>query len=105
MAHPFALMPIIPRAWIDFFGCISPVSHSDWWIFNVCHPNQLVFDINASFYHDRADVTGGNNDETFAERSYSADGRDPTNPYDYIHPQRQKELGEWINKLAAAKNV
>ena len=100
MNHPFALMPIIPRVWIDFFGCISPVSHSDWWIFNVCYPNQLVFDIDALFYHDRADVTGGNNDETFAERSYSADGRDPSNPYDYVHPQRQHELREWIKKLS-----
>ena len=103
MNHPFALMPIIPRKWIEFFGCISPVSHSDWWIFNVCYPNQLVFDINALFYHDRADVTGGNNDETFAERSYSADGRDPANPYDYVHPDRQRDLQEWIFKLAEHK--
>lgn len=103
MHHPFALMPIIPRKWIEFFGCISPVSHSDWWIFNVCYPNQLVFDINALFYHDRADVTGGNNDETFAERSYSADGKDPTNPYDYVHPVRQRDLQEWILKLAEHK--
>lgn len=99
MNHPFALMPIIPRKWIDTFGCISPVSHSDWWIYHVCKFNNLVFDINALFYHDRADVTGGNNDETFAERSYSADGKDPTNPYDYAHPQRQEELKQWVAKL------
>lgn len=100
MNHPFALMPIIPRAWIDVFGCISPVSHSDWWIFNVCYPNQRVIDLGALFYHDRADVTGGNNDETFAERSYSADGQDPTNLYDYVHPHRQHELREWIKRLS-----
>lgn len=100
MEHPFALMPIFPRTWVETFGCVSPVSHSDWWIYNVCKPNNLVSDINALFYHDRADVTGGNNDETFAERSYSADGKDPTNLYDYAHPQRQQELREWIQKLS-----
>ena len=32
MNHPFALFPIIPRSWVDFFGRVSPVNHSDWWI-------------------------------------------------------------------------
>jgi hypothetical protein len=50
-------------------------------------------------YHDRADVTGGNNDETFQEQSYAADGKDPSNPEDYAHPDRQQELREWINRL------
>jgi hypothetical protein len=50
-------------------------------------------------YHDRADVTGNNNDETFREQSYAADGRDPTNPEDYVHPDRRAELEEWIKKL------
>ena len=103
MNHPFALMPIVPRSWVDIFGCVSPVSHSDWWIFNVCRPINLVEDINAIFYHDRADVTGNNNDQTFAERSYSADGKDPTNPYDWSHPDRKTELLEWIEKLRTYK--
>jgi hypothetical protein len=75
------------------------VNHSDWWIFNVTVPNGCAKNIPVQVYHDRADVTGGNNDETFAEQSYAADGRDPTNPEDYSHPERQLELREWIKKL------
>lgn len=101
MNHPFALFPVFPRKWIDLFGQISPVSHNDWWIYNVTKPLNLVEDIPVYVYHDRADVTGGNNDETFAERSYSADGQDPTNPYDYAHPQRRQDLQDWIAKLQA----
>jgi glycosyltransferase involved in cell wall biosynthesis len=99
MDHPFALFPIVPRSWIDFFGRVSPVNHSDWWIYNVTVPNACAKNIPVQVYHDRADVTGGNNDETFAEQSYAADGRDPTNPEDYAHPDRQVELREWIKKL------
>ena len=50
--------------------------------------------------HDRADVTGKNDDETYRERSYAADGRDPSNPYDYSHPERQKDLIAWRIKLS-----
>jgi len=99
MNHPFALFPIIPRAWTDFFGSVSPVNHSDWWIYNVTVPVGRMKNIPVEVYHDRADVTGGNNDETFQEQSYAADGKDPTNPEDYAHPDRQQELREWINRL------
>ncbi len=103
MDHPFALFPIIPKQWIDFFGRISPVNHSDWWIYNVTAPLNLVRNIAVHVYHDRADVTGGNNDQTFKEQSYAADGKDPTNPEDYSHPERRQELLDWINKLANKK--
>ena len=100
MDHPFALFPVIPTAWRDLFGSVSPVSHNDWWIYHVAKNVGRLIDIPVYVYHDRADVTGGNNDETFAERSYEADGKDPTNPYDYSHPDRRRDLAEWINKLS-----
>ena len=99
MNHPFALFPIIPREWIDVFGRVSPVNHSDWWIYNVTAPAGRLLNLPVEVYHDRADVTGNNNDETFREQSYAADGRDPTNPEDYSHPDRIAELEQWIQKL------
>lgn len=99
MEHPFALFPIIPREWVSFFGKVSPVNHSDWWIYNVISPLGRLRNLPVKVYHDRADVTGGNHDETFNEQSYAADGKDPTNPEDYIHPQRQQDLRDWIDKL------
>lgn len=100
MEHPFALFPIIPREWVSYFGKVSPVNHSDWWIYNVTAPVGRLRNIPVQVYHDRADVTGGNNDETFKEQSYAADGKDPTNPEDYAHPERQQDLRNWIIKLA-----
>jgi len=99
MNHPFALFPIIPREWVELFGMVSPVNHSDWWIYNVTVPAGQMKNIPVQVYHDRADVTGGNNDETFQEQSYAADGKDPTNPEDYAHPDRQSDLLIWIHKL------
>ena len=99
MNHPFALFPIIPRSWIELFGTISPVAHSDWWIYHVARGGDRIVNIDASVYHDRADVTGNNNDVTFQERSYDADGKNPTNPNDYSHPDRLRELEQWIEKF------
>jgi hypothetical protein len=76
------------------------VNHSDWWIYNVTAPVGRLLNIPVQVYHDRADVTGGNNDETFKEQSYAADGKDPTNPEDYAHPDRQRDLTDWVTKLA-----
>ena len=100
MNHPFALFPIIPREWVTYFGRVSPVNHSDWWIYNVTAPLGRLRNLPVQVYHDRADVSGGNNDETFAEQSYDSDGKDPTNPEDYAHPDRQIELRAWVQKLA-----
>lgn len=99
MDHPFALFPIIPRSWLEVFGTVSPVAHSDWWIYHVTTNVGRFKNIPVSVYHDRADVTGGNNDETYRERSYDADGKNPANPDDYSHPDRRKELEEWVVKL------
>ena len=105
MNHPFALFPIIPRSWVDFFGTVSPVNHSDWWIYHVATGNNLMKNIPVQVFHDRADVTGNNLDDTFREQSYNADGKDPANPFDYSHPERQKELSLWIQKLRDKSNV
>lgn len=99
MQHPFALFPIIPKSWIDIFGMISPVAHSDWWIYHVATGCDRLKNLDAYVYHDRADVTGNNHDVTFQERSYAADGRDPNNPNDYSHPDRINDLKSWIAKL------
>jgi glycosyltransferase involved in cell wall biosynthesis len=98
--HPFALFPIIPQGWVKLFREISPVVHSDWWIYNVTAPLTRMLNIRVDVYHNRADITGGNNDETYRETSYSADGKDPTNPVDYAHPDRQRDLMTWRERLA-----
>lgn len=97
--HPFALFPIIPKEWIALFGTFSPVTHNDWWTYHVAAACNRMKNISVSIFHDRPDVTGNNYDETFEERSFDNDGKDPTNLDDYVHPQRQQELLEWRQKL------
>lgn len=97
--HPFALFPIIPRKWIELFGCVSLVNHSDWWIYNICKPIDRVIDIPVDVYHSRFDVSGQNNDEVFNDNSYALDGRNPNHLDDYSHPQRIQDRQDWILKL------
>lgn len=93
--HIFALFPIIPKRWVDVFGCISPVTHSDWWVYNVCAPLRRVKDIPVSVRHNRANINGENADETYAEQSYSLDGHSPHDNRDWSHPQRKQDLETW----------
>jgi hypothetical protein len=97
--HPFALFPIIPKRWVDVFGCISPVTHSDWWVYNVCIALNRVKDIPVSVRHNRADLNGENADETYGEQSYSLDGQSPHDTRDWSHPQRQIDLNNWRETL------
>jgi len=99
MNHPFALFPIIPRKWLELFKCISPVNHSDWWIYNVCKPLNRITDIPVEVIHNRADVNGENNDETFANNSYLLDGHSPHDPRDYSHPDRIRDRSIWTETL------
>ena len=99
MEHPFALFPIIPKSWIGVFGCVSPVNHSDWWVYMVTQPLRRLIDIPVHVQHNRADVNGENNDSTFADQSYSLDGQSPHDMRDYSHPQRQQDLTAWRETL------
>lgn len=97
--HPFALFPIIPRQWQELFGCISKVAHSDWWIYQICKPVNRVKNINVNVYHDRADLTGNNKDQTYQEQSYSLDGKNPNHPHDWSHPDRIRDRKYWEQTL------
>jgi len=88
--HPYALFPIINRTWYNITGAISYTSQSDRFLFEVA--DKLVYAnklINIPVYtkHLRADLTGQNNDETYAERIYMEG--DPTNPLHADSPEAQ----------------
>lgn len=103
-SHPFALFPIIPKEWITFFGTFSPVTHNDWWAYNVAAPLGRMKNINVNIYHDRFDLTGANNDQTYKEQDYGHDGQNPNHPDDYSHPDRIKDLHDWRQKLLTREN-
>lgn len=66
--HPYAIFPIVPRAWTDLFGYMSPHQLSDSWVSQVGYLLDIVQNIDVEVIHDRFDITGNNKDETWANR-------------------------------------
>jgi glycosyltransferase involved in cell wall biosynthesis len=88
--HPYALFPIINRTWYAITGAISYTCQSDRFLFEVAdklvYTNKLI-NIPVFTKHHRADLTGLNNDETYAERIYMEG--DPSNPLHADSPEAQ----------------
>lgn len=61
------IAPVWPRAWSDALGRVTPTSHMDtylqWLGETLGRHDRIPVDI----VHDRADVTGGHDDQTYAE--------------------------------------
>ena len=65
-----ALFPLVPRAWIEMFGSLSLHNLCDSWIQEICEGADAVKNIDVIVFHDRFDVTGNNNDQTYQKRKY-----------------------------------
>jgi hypothetical protein len=72
LATNSSIFPLFHRDWIDLFGIVSPINHADSWISEVCWQARAKRNIDVVAFHDRADLTGNNRDETFLQRDYSA---------------------------------
>ena len=81
--HPYAIFPIIPKKWHELFGYLSAHQISDAWISQISYMLDIVKNINVKVIHDRHDLTGNNNDETFKNR-VMFEGR-PEDPRDFNH--------------------
>ena len=87
--HPYSIFPILPRKWYELLGYISPHSVQDGWLSQQAYMLDIWERIPVWVLHDRADITGNNNDVTFHERA-SLEGR-PMDENDF-HSIRQLEL-------------
>ena len=87
--HPYSIFPILPRKWYDLLGYISPHSVQDGWLSQQAYMLDIYERIPVWVLHDRADITGNNNDATFRERA-ALEGR-PNDPNDF-HSMQQIEL-------------
>jgi len=65
----FALFPLIPRKWVDLFGSVSLSNSNDSWIHHICLEANAIKLIDAVAFHDRADLTGNNLDQTYLNRT------------------------------------
>ena len=76
--HPYAIFPIVPRKWMSLLGTISPQAMSDAWISQIAYLCNIMVNIPVSVIHDRFDLTGNNNDETYRNRPQTdVDREDP----------------------------
>ena len=66
--HPYAIFPIVPREWHELFGYISAHQLSDSWVSQIAYMTDIVQDLEVEVIHDRFDITGNNNDDTFKNR-------------------------------------
>lgn len=97
--HPYSIFPIVPRAWFDLLGYISPHPTQDGWVSQQAYMLDIWQRIPVNVLHDRYDLTGNNADETFRNRPM-LEGK-PTDPRDF-HSQQMIELRHQdCGKLAA----
>jgi hypothetical protein len=87
--HPYSIFPIVPRQWYDLLGYISPHQAQDAWLSQQAYMLDVWERIEVDVLHDRFDLTGNNNDETYRKRSV-LEGR-PEDPNDF-HSVQQIEL-------------
>jgi len=87
--HPYSIFPILPRKWYELLGYISPHSVQDGWLSQQAYMLDIWERIPVWVLHDRADITGNNNDATFQERA-ALEGR-PFDEADF-HSVPQIEL-------------
>lgn len=65
--HHANIVPAWPRAWSDALGRVSPTSHMDTYLQYLGEALGRHDRIPVEVLHDRADVTGGHDDQTYAE--------------------------------------
>lgn len=65
------IFPIYPKKWVDILGHLSKSNHADTWIEFIAKGLNILRNIDIEIFHDRADLTGNNNDDTYKERVYT----------------------------------
>jgi len=76
--HPYSIFPIVPRKWLDLLGYLSPHQISDAWLSQQAYMLDIWQRIEVDVLHDRHDLTGNNDDETFRNRPMlEGNPRDP----------------------------
>jgi hypothetical protein len=96
--HPYAIFPIVPREWFYLFNRLSAHQLSDAYISQVSYIVGIMQNIDVEVIHDRFDLTGNNNDETYKKRPM-LEGN-PQDPRDFNHDSSRRQRLEDANKIA-----
>lgn len=96
--HPYSIFPILPKDWYNLMDHLSMNAQNDAWLSHIAYMLDIFERIDAEFLHDRADLTGNNDDETFQNRKYQEGN--PEDPNDFGHPDMQHARVRSVNKIA-----
>jgi hypothetical protein len=69
--HPYSIFPCFPKIWYYLLDHISLHGQNDAWLSEIAYMLNIMRDVDIEVIHDRADITGNNNDETFRARKYN----------------------------------
>ena len=95
--HPYSIFPIVPREWLDVVGHLSLHSMTDAWLSQNAYCVDIWERIAVDVLHDRADLTGNNQDATYKQREL-LEGN-PNNPRDFHHPNQTMKRMQECDKL------
>lgn len=96
--HPYSIFPIVPQDWLEALGHLSPHQLSDAWLSQQAYMLDVWERIEVYVTHDRHDLTGNNNDETFKNRPMFEGN--PQDPKDFHHVNWTHLRLEETEKLA-----
>jgi hypothetical protein len=96
--HPYAILPIVPKDWFILMGHLSQNAQNDAWLSHIAYMLDIFERVDFEFIHDRADITGNNDDETFQNRKYMEGN--PDDPKDFGHTDMQKARVSSAHKIA-----
>ena len=90
--HPYSIFPIVPREWYILTGILSEHAHTDAWLSQIEYTLDIYQRIDVNVLHNRYDLTGDNNDQTYKNRVQWENN--PSNVEDLNHPAMSKR--RWL---------
>ena len=101
--HPYSIFPILPRDWLILFEKLSEHQQTDAWVSQIAWMADCMERLPVQVLHDRADLTGNNNDDTFNSREYREG--DINDPMDINHPTFHNLKIHWTVKVVWLRKI
>lgn len=95
--HPYSIFPIIPRDWLILFERLSAHQQTDAWVSQIAWMADCMIRLDTQVLHDRADLTGNNDDATYRAREYREGNRN--DPMDINHIDNMNLKQHWTAKV------
>ena len=86
------IFPIVPRKWFELLDHFALSNHNDTYVEQIANTLGIRRDVEIRVRHDRADLTGANDDEVYAERQFSTS--------EFYGPANQENIGRDIETIA-----